>query len=305
MLENASLKMKFTLIMVIIGLCANLLVAAVSFYYIQKFKKHELTHEATMILYAEKSARDYTSNELRPAVMKATPKFVMQAESATFVALGVAKLIKKFLPHYIYSEPTLNPLNLNNKANFFQQKIIQKFKNNPNIKSLSGYHAFNGRSYFYVMKPVIAKNGCMICHGNPENKSSITQAIVKKYGDTHGWHWKTGQVVGALSVLVPTKYMDKVALRSSLIITLAIFILPFMAFIVALFFINKAIIKPIHEMTKLAEDVSMGKSNENFKAKGNDEIGMLAKSFNRLKASYLKALQMLAAKNKDNKDKDK
>ncbi|MCL6120198.1 MAG: DUF3365 domain-containing protein [Deltaproteobacteria bacterium] len=303
MFENASLKMKFAVIMIIIGFGVNLLVAAVSFYYIQKFKKNELTHEAAMVLYAEKSARDYTSNELRPAVMKATPKFVMQAESATFVALGIAKLIKKFLPHYIYSEPTLNPLNLKNKANPFQQKIIEKFKNNPDIKSLSGYHIFNGRSYFYVMKPVIAEKGCMICHGNPESKSPITQAIVKKYGNTHGWHWKIGQVVGSLSVLVPTKYMDKVALKSSLIIVLAIFILPFLAFIIALFFINKAIIKPIHEMTKLAEDVSMGKSNENFKVKGNDEIGLLAKSFNRLKISYLKALQMLADKNKDKEDK--
>ena len=299
MFRNLSLKMKFAIIMIIIGFGANLIVAAVSFYYIQKFKKNELMREATMVLYAEKSARDYTSDELRPAVMKATPKFVMQAESATFVALGVAKLIKKFLPHYIYSEPTINPLNLKNKANPFQQKIIEKFKKNPDIKSLSGYHFFNGLSYFYVMKPVVAKKGCMICHGNPENKSPITQAIVKKYGGTHGWDWKVGQVVGALSVLVPTKYMDKVALKSSIMLVLAIFILPFLAFVIALFFINKVIIKPIHEMTKLAEDVSMGKSNENFKARGNDEIGLLAKSFNRLKTSYLKALQMLAERNKD------
>lgn len=299
MFKNLSLKMKFTVIMVIVGFLANLTVAVGAFYYIQRFKKKELMHEANMVLFAEKSARDYTSNELRPAVMKATNKFVMQAESATFVALGQAKLLKKFLPNYIYSEPTLSPLNLKNRANPFQENIIDRFKSNPSLKSDSGYHKFSGISYFYVMKPVVAKQGCMICHGNPNNNSPITQAIVKKYGDTHGWHWKVGTVVGALSVFVPTKYMDKAALKNSIIIGVAIFVLPFLAFIVALFFINKVIIKPIHDMTKLAEDVSVGKSNEDFKVKGNDEIGALAKSFNRLKKSYLKAVQLLAERSKE------
>ncbi|MGC8554608.1 MAG: hypothetical protein ACP5NA_03870 [Candidatus Acidulodesulfobacterium sp.] len=39
MFKNASLRTKFAVIMIIIGFGANLLVAAVSFYYIQKFKK--------------------------------------------------------------------------------------------------------------------------------------------------------------------------------------------------------------------------------------------------------------------------
>lgn len=301
MFKNFSLKIKFTIIMVIVGFFANLIVAAGAFYYTQRFKTEELTREANMMLLSEKAARDYTSNQLRPSVMKATNKFVIQAESATFVALGIAKLFKKDLPHYTYSEPTLNPLNLKNLANPFQRKIINEFKANPQLKSSTGYHIFKGVSYFYVMKPVVAKQGCMVCHGNPENNSPITKAIVKKYGDAHGWHWKAGKVVGALSVLVPTKYLDKAALKNAIIIGIAIFGLPFIALIIALFFINKAIIKPIHDMTKLAEDVSVGKSNEDFKISGNDEIGTLAKSFNRLKKSYLKAIQMLAAKNKQDK----
>ena len=144
MFKNLSLKKKFTIIMLIVGFAANLTVAVGAFYYIQKFKKDELMHEAKMVLFAEKAARDYDSGSLRPAVMKATDKFVIQAESATFLALGVAKSIKKFLPHYTYSEPTLNPLNLKNKANSFQEKIINRFKSSPFLKSVSGYHTFNG-----------------------------------------------------------------------------------------------------------------------------------------------------------------
>ncbi len=301
MFKNLSLKMKFTAIMLIVGFAANITVAIGAFYYIQRFRKNELIHEANIMLFAEKSVRGYTAGELRPAVMKSTNKFIIQAESATFVSLGVARLINKFLPHYVYSEPTLNPLNLKSKANKFQETIIAKFRADRSLKSISGYHTFNNISYFYVMKPVVAKQECKACHGNPDNKSSITQIIARRYGRTHGWGWKAGTVVGALNILVPTKYIDQAALKNSIIIMAAIFVLPFFALIIALFFINKAIIKPIHDMTKLAEDVSVGKSNEDFKVEGNDEISALAKSFNRLKKSYLKAVQLLTEKNKKDK----
>jgi len=293
MFKNLSLKWKFTVIMIIVGFFVNLTVAVFAFYFMQNFKKKELMHEAKLILYSEKSARDYTNASLRPAVFHATKKFVMQAESATFVAIGIAKELRKFMPDYIYSEPTLNPLNLKNLATPFQKGIINKFKADPAINSLSGFHTFKGKSYFYVMKPVIAKAGCLACHGIP---SAAPAAIVSKYGDTHGFGWKAGHVVGSLSVIVPTKYIDQTTLKSTIIVGIAIFVLPFMALIIALYFINKFIIEPIHAMTKQAEDISVGKSTEDFKVYSDDEIGALAKSFNRLKRSYLKAVEMLTSK---------
>ncbi len=293
--RNLSLKSKFTFIMIIVGFIANVTVAVGAFYFIQHFKEKTLMHEAKMILYSEKASRDYTSQTLRPAVLGATPKFVMQAESATFVSLGIAKILNKFMPDYVYSEPTLNPLNLKNKADKFQSEIIQKFKTDPSIKSINGFHNFKGHSYFYVMEPVVVRSGCMLCHGNPQD---APKAIVAKYGSTHGFHWKIGHIVGALSVIIPTRDINRTALKNAILIAVAIFVLPFIALIIALFFINKFIIKPIHEMTKLAEDVSTGKSNEDFKVKSNDEIGALAKSFNRLKKSYIKAVEMLADKNR-------
>lgn len=293
MFKNLSLKWKFTLIMVIVGFFANLTVAIGAFYFIQNSRKQELMHEAKMVLYSEKSARDYTAQFLRPAVSRVTKKFVMQAQSATFVALGVAKNLKKFMPDYVYTEAALNPLNLKDLATPFQKEIINKFKADPSISIMSGFHSFNGKSYFYIMKPVIAKTGCLACHGIP---SAAPAAIVSKFGDTHGFGWKVGHVIGALSVVVPTKYIDQTALKSTIIIGIAIFILPFIALIIALYFINKFIIKPIHEMTKQAEEISIGKSTEDFKVHSNDEIGTLAKSFNRLKRSYLKAVEMLTSK---------
>ncbi len=306
MFKNLSLKWKFTLIMLVVGFFANLTVAIGALYFIQGFKKKELMREANIVLVAEKAARDYTSQSLRPAVLKAVPKkFVIQGESATFVAMGIAKRIRKFLPDYIFAEPTLNPLNLENLATPFERTVISKFKANPQIKSITGFH----KSYFYVMKPVIAQKGCMICHGTlSEIPPNIKTALFTRYGDTpghiHGFNWKVGHVVGTISVFVPTKYINEAAIKNTIIIAIAIFGLPFIALLIALYFINKAIIKPIHKMTNLAEDVSMGKSTADFDISSNDEIGALAKSFNRLKRSYLKAIEMLTHKGSD-KDKEK
>ncbi len=327
MFKNLSLKTKFTLIMTIVGFAAILASLIWTLSLFHYFGRKVLIHEAHIILNFERSTRYYVSQKLRPAAINRNNNFNklpydaddigrnaklqrmisdnndfdIRAYSGTSVAMHVGKYMREFVPPFIYSEPALSPLNLRDKANPFEISAIGKFKSNPSLKSVSGFHVFNGKSYFYLMLPVIVKKSCMVCHGNPSNPSPITAAVVKRYGDTHGWHWKVGTTAGVLSVLVPTKHRANIALHNAIIITAAFLILFLLAFIIAIYFINKAIIKPIHEMTKLAEDVSVGKSNEDFKVKGDDEIGTLAKSFNRLKTSYLKAIQLLADRNKEKK----
>lgn len=81
-----------------------------------------------------------------------------------------------------------------------------------------------------------------------------------------------------------------VALNEAIFIMVAIFIL---ILVVVITFLNKGIIKPIEKLTEYATQVSLGKSTDDFVVKSNDEIGKLAAAFNRLKTSYLKAVEML------------
>jgi HAMP domain-containing protein len=54
------------------------------------------------------------------------------------------------------------------------------------------------------------------------------------------------------------------------------------------------IVRPIQSMAKVADAVSTGDFDiPEFAARGNDEIGVLGASFNRLRRSLQKAMQMI------------
>ncbi len=83
---------------------------------------------------------------------------------------------------------------------------------------------------------------------------------------------------------------EAIVLNETIFAMVVIFIL-ILVFIIT--FLSRGIIKPIEKLTEHATQVSLGKSTDDFIVKSNDEIGSLAIAFNRLKRSYLKALEML------------
>ena len=68
--------------------------------------------------------------------------------------------------------------------------------------------------------------------------------------------------------------------------------------IVMNFLLKQAVIKPITKMARLAQAVSTGKTNSDFEQITNDEIGILAAAFNRMKSSLEIAIQLISQKNK-------
>jgi protein-histidine pros-kinase len=54
------------------------------------------------------------------------------------------------------------------------------------------------------------------------------------------------------------------------------------------------VIRPVTRLSRLADQVSMGDMDApDFQARGKDEIGVLADSFNRMKKSVVQAMKML------------
>jgi protein-histidine pros-kinase len=54
------------------------------------------------------------------------------------------------------------------------------------------------------------------------------------------------------------------------------------------------VIQPVTKLSKLADQVSLGNMDvPDFRARANDEIGVLADSFNRMKKSVVQAMKML------------
>ncbi|MGB8700669.1 MAG: HAMP domain-containing protein, partial [Thermosynechococcaceae cyanobacterium] len=59
------------------------------------------------------------------------------------------------------------------------------------------------------------------------------------------------------------------------------------------YLLNRSVIRPIRQMARTAEAVSMGQMDAEFNQKSKDEIGSLAAAFNRMKSSLEISMSML------------
>lgn len=103
----------------------------------------------------------------------------------------------------------------------------------------------------------------------------------------------SGDILGGVKLIYSLKLLNNsnnIFIKNSVIIAV-IFIVIIILFLY--FIIKSAVIKPITKMSKLADEISTGHFSEDIKYKRNDEIGKLAKSFNRMQISLKKAMELL------------
>ena len=153
----------------------------------------------------------------------------------------------------------------------FDDKILKSNKTKTEIVSK------NGVPYELIVGvPFVAKTNsrginCLMCH---------TRA-------------SSGDILGGVKLiysLKPLRNSQKIFTKETAVIAL-IFIVLIILFLY--FIIKSAIIKPIAKMSKLADEISKGHFEEEITHPRNDEIGSLAKSFNRMQISLKKAMELL------------
>lgn len=102
-----------------------------------------------------------------------------------------------------------------------------------------------------------------------------------------------GDILGGVKLvysLKPLKNAQDIFIKNTIIIAV-IFIIIIILFLY--FVIKSAVIKPITRMSTLADEISKGHFTEELAHPRNDEIGVLAKSFNRMQISLKKAMELL------------
>jgi protein-histidine pros-kinase len=102
------------------------------------------------------------------------------------------------------------------------------------------------------------------------------------------------EIIGAQVVSVPMAVplqRASLMLRTYMASMLGIFVFLFVALNIM---VHMFVTRRITQMSKLADQVSMGQFNaEEFDAKGNDELSVLARSFGRMRTSLSSAMKML------------
>ncbi|KAF3888863.1 MULTISPECIES: c-type heme family protein [Nostocales] len=293
MLEHLNLRQKLTillLIVVVVGLSlGGLGLSAV----LKHNARQEITATALLIMETMSSVRDYTNQQVNLKLAdKLEVDFVPQSVPA-YSAREVFEVLRTKAEYkdFYYKEATLNPTNLRDKADSFETKVVEQFRKNTKLKELNGFREIPGGEIFYIARPLaVTESKCLECHST---SNVAPKTMLDRYGTANGFGWKLHEIVGAQMISVPsTKVIQKT--QQSSVWILGIVSTMFIAVIILVnIFLNHQILRPLKHITRIAEEVSTGHMDVDFKEVSNDEIGKLAKAFHRMKLSLEMAMRKL------------
>ena len=281
---NLILAATFALGLLLVGVNAYLLT--------QDSALRQVTDQAELMMQEALAVRSYTVNEIRPLLNRNGDNQFYPQTVPAYSATQIANLVQQTRPDYSYREAVFNPTNPRDKATPTEAQIINQFIANPALGKLIGSQEINGVKSLYISYPIrITDPKCLACHSEPENAPAAMRAI---YGDEGGFGWQLNEVVGTQMVVVPYTLPAELARTTFISFLLSMAVIFLIIFLVINIVIRKLVLKPVWQITRLAEEVSKGNlRNAEIKVKGNDEIADMLRAFNRMRRSIIKLVQMM------------
>ena len=283
---------KFNLILMLVLSVSFVICAYFSYTILQNNAKREVVKHAGMMLEAALAIRGYTVSEIRPLLSTQMQHDFLPQSVPAYAATQSFNSLKEKNPQYSYKEATLNPTNLRNRATDWETDIIQEFSNNLKRKEVTGVRNTPTGPILYLARPIqIKKEGCLTCHSTAVRAPST---LLAKYGSANGFGWKMNEVVGSQIVTVPMSVPVQKA--NEAFVTFMLLLVGVFLFIIIVLniMLKQIIIKPVMKMAVAANAISVGKfETPEFDETGKDEVAILSASFNRMRRSLQKAIQLL------------
>ncbi len=259
--------------------------------------EREVKQRASTVASFGEACRDYTQHKLAPAVARHLPEaMIFEAQSRTFVARGTFELFrqKPGMKEYSFREASVNPLNPKNRADAEEVKLIERFAADRGLKELSGFYQPQGTELFYVARPIVVESSCLQCHDTPQR---APREVRERYGETHGFGWKEGEVNSILMVTVPAEDLrmeaarfrqqaeelqaeETAAMRKVLLLLLLLAgLLPLLLYGLFEILVHRRIAAAAAVMAQVADDPA---APTRLRDEQHDEIGVMAQAFNHM-----------------------
>jgi signal transduction histidine kinase/DNA-binding response OmpR family regulator len=292
MLRKLRLGTQFTLVLTLIFLCGIVLSGVALSGAMQQKAEEEISNHAEILTQTMNGVRKYTSERVAPLLqdrLATTPTFV----SETVPAFAARQVFENFrhLPEYqnfFYKEATLNPTNLNDKADSFETNLVEQFRKQPSLEKLTGYRNLGGNQLFYTARPLAVKQAsCLQCHSTP---NLAPKSQLASFGSEHGFGWKLNEIIAAQTIYVPS---NDIFVRGHryLLLTMGIFTSIFTVVVLLInWLLKRRVIHPIDRLTEIAQQMTTGTMTadriDEFEApsaskltRRADEPGQLARAF--------------------------
>jgi protein-histidine pros-kinase len=286
------LLVKFNLIFVLVMALGVAVTAWISRGMLEDQARSEVLGSARLMMEQASAVRAYTSGQITALLADKMQHEFLPQSVPSFSATEVLNTVREKYPEYGYKEATLNPTNPRDRAVGWEVDIVSAFRNSAELKEFVGERDTpTGRS-LYVARPLRITNGaCLQCHSSVE---AAPKTMVDRYGPANGFGWRLGEVVGAQVVSVPMALPLARAQQSfSLFIgsLVGVFVVVGIVLNLMIWFV---VVRPVTQLSALADRVSQGELDApEFPVRSRDEIGVLAQSFARMRASVVQAMKML------------
>jgi HAMP domain-containing protein len=286
------IRLKFNLVLIAVFLLGFAVAGWTSRELLQQNARDEILRNARLMMDTSLAIRGYTISQVRPHLeLQLMRTFLPQSVPAYAATETLSELRKKY-PEYGYKEATLNPTNPRNRAADWEVDVVTHFRNSAETKEMIGERDTpTGRSLFIARPIQIGNQACLACHSIP---SAAPKSMLALYGEANGFGWKLNEIVGAQVVSVPMSVPIENANRALATFMTSLFVIFALVFVALNLMLSWLIVQPIQKMAQVADAVSTGDFDKaEFAEKGKDEIAVLGASFNRMRRSLQKAMQLI------------
>lgn len=286
------LLLKFNLVFLLVfalGLGAS---GTIARKLLQEGAHEEVLDRARLLMESAMAVSTYTATQVAPLLQtQMTYTFLPQSVPA-YSSSEVLNALRKNHPEYAYKPAMLNPTNPRDRAQDWEEDVIQQFKQTPDTTEFIGQRATPAGLVTYIARPIkISNPECLRCHSTVE---AAPKPLVEKYGPANGFGWNLNEVLGAQVVSVP---MSVPLARADRNFTVVMGLLTGVFLLIGLtlnLMLWKLVIQPVSQLSKLSDRVSLGELDApEFNVRSKDEIGTLAESFTRMRKSMVHAMKML------------
>ena len=283
--HHMQIRVKMNLILLAVLLVFELMTIGLFYMVEMRRARADIDHDASLLIALALATRQYTVNEVRPAIREDNKEPFHPQIVPAYAAQKVFSLIRGEFPGFRYREAVLNPTNRLDLADLWETSVVKQFRDDTSLSMAEGEMTEEGQRKFFLARPIkINDTACLQCHSTPE---AAPARMVEIYGKSNGFGWQIGETVGAQIITVPAaRAYDRA--RASVVNYAVSSIAIFAVLVIVInLLLDRSVFSPLRRIIGAAEQFAAGDIRDpNLGGARHDEIGALERSIDLIWRSF-------------------